>query len=490
MLDRAMTTALQDIPRHKTAIGRSTLSRPVKLALADGLIDPETPLFDYGCGRGDDLRILSVMGYSGNGWDPVHRPGAPLEPAPVVNLGYVVNVIENPAERQQTLRRAWELAERVLIVSARLNAESSLMTEAAAFADGYVTSRGTFQKLFEQHELKKWIDQALDTAAVPAGPGVFYAFRHPGERAAFVASRYRREIVVPRLTRSVHRFEDYKALLEPLMDFFAERGRLPDLDEVPETTAVISALGNLKRAFRLIQSATGSEVWAEIAAKRAQDLLIYLALARFDRRPRLSQLPLALQRDFKALFSSFGQACEQADTLLFSVGRTEEVNTACSAAPIGKKTPEALYVHVSAIDRLPATLRVFEGCARAYIGRVDGANIVKLNRLEPKISYLSYPAFEDDPHPALVQSLSVHLQTFRVRTRDYSDFRNPPILHRKETFLPGEHPLRAKFARLTAAEEAKGLLDGSNRIGTRDQWAQVLALKGLKVQGHRLILCR
>jgi RHS repeat-associated protein len=38
-----MTSALQDIPRHKTAIGRSTLSRPVKLALADGLIDPETP---------------------------------------------------------------------------------------------------------------------------------------------------------------------------------------------------------------------------------------------------------------------------------------------------------------------------------------------------------------------------------------------------------------------------------------------------------------
>jgi hypothetical protein len=63
------------------------------------------------------------MGYSGNGWDPVHWPDAALEPAPVVNLGCVVNVIENPAERQQTLRRAWQLAERVLIVSARLNAE-------------------------------------------------------------------------------------------------------------------------------------------------------------------------------------------------------------------------------------------------------------------------------------------------------------------------------------------------------------------------------
>jgi len=35
---------------------------------------------------------------------------------------------------------------------------------------------------------------------------------------------------------------------------------------------------------------------------------------------------------------------------------------------------------------LPASLRVFEGCARAYIGRVEGANLIKLNRLEPRIS--------------------------------------------------------------------------------------------------------
>jgi hypothetical protein len=76
---------------------------------------------------------------------------------------------------------------------------------------------------------------------------------------------------------------------------------LPDVDELSETADVISALGSLKRAFRLIQSATGAEAWAEIAANRAQDLLIYLALARFDRRPMLSQLPLALQRDVKAV---------------------------------------------------------------------------------------------------------------------------------------------------------------------------------------------
>jgi hypothetical protein len=61
------------------------------------------------------------------------------------------------------------------------------------------------------------------------------------------------------------------------------------------------------------------------------------------------------------------------------------------------------------------------------------------------------------------------------------------VLHRKETFLPLEHPLRAKFARLTAIEESKGLFDESNRIGTRNQWEQVLAGKGLTLRGHRLM---
>ena len=33
--------------------------------------------------------------------------------------------------------------------------------------------------------------------------------------------------------------EMHKAILKPLMDFFAARGRLPDIDELPETAAVI-----------------------------------------------------------------------------------------------------------------------------------------------------------------------------------------------------------------------------------------------------------
>jgi DNA phosphorothioation-associated putative methyltransferase len=216
-------------------------------------------------------------------------------------------------------------------------------------------------------------------------------------------------------------------------------------------------------------------------------LLIYLALLRFDIRPQFTKLPVGLQADIKAFFGTYKSACASADEQLFSLGDPAVIEGAFRDAATGKLTPSAFYVHVSALDQLPATLRMLEGCARGYIGEVEEANLIKFHRDEPKISYLSYPAFDTDPHPALSESLSVHLQTFRVRTRFYADRANAPVLHRKETFVAPDYPLYAKFARLTRLEEQKGLLDETSRIGTRDGWNAVLTAHGLRLKGHRLV---
>ena len=53
--------------------------------------------------------------------------------------------------------------------------------------------------------------------------------------------------------------------------------------------------------------------------------------------------------------------------------------------------------------------------------------------------------------------ITVHLVTGKARHSDYADNLNPPILHRKETFLPKEHPLWKTFRALTEAEEAAGM---------------------------------
>src|SRR5438045_4037142 len=108
------------IQRHKTAIRRGDFSRPVKCLLRDGLIHKDASFFDYGCGRGEDIELLAAEGIRCSGWDPAYRPDAPRQEADVVNLGYVLNVIEDPDERFTTLHNAWGLCKQVLAVSAQV----------------------------------------------------------------------------------------------------------------------------------------------------------------------------------------------------------------------------------------------------------------------------------------------------------------------------------------------------------------------------------
>ena len=194
-----------------------------------------------------------------------------------------------------------------------------------------------------------------------------------------------------------------------------------------------------------------------------------------------------LQRDIKALFKTYKQACAAGDELLFTAGDTTKVDLACTNAPFGKLMPTALYVHADSVNRLTGILRVYEGCARVLSGEVEGTTIVKLRRHEPKVSYLSYPSFDDDAHPVLSTSLRVDLRSFQLRYQDFTESADPPILHRKEEFVPEDYPNRAVFARLTKSEEDAGLYTNPERIGNREAWRALMLARGVTVNGHRLM---
>ncbi len=78
------------------------------------------------------------------------------------------------------------------------------------------------------------------------------------------------------------------------------------------------------------------------------------------------------------------------------------------------------------------------------------------------------------------------LATGKARHTDYGGNMNPPILHRKETFLPAGHPLRAQFEALTRAEEAAGLYKSTETIGFKLNWEKILSSKGLEIHRHSL----
>jgi hypothetical protein len=82
------------------------------------------------------------------------------------------------------------------------------------------------------------------------------------------------------------------------------------------------------------------------------------------------------------------------------------------------------------------------------------------------------------------------MRTRQIECHDFGQNGNPPILHRKERFLNEGHPLREKFAKLTAQEEKAKLLEDTATIGTREGWQTRLAEKGYALRGHWLVKTR
>ena len=477
---------MSGIERHRTALHRTELSRPVRLALDDGVLTQSRSFFDYGCGRGADIRHLRRRGFNADGWDPAHRCGD-RRPADVVNLGYVVNVIEDPDERLATLQEAWRLTREVLVVAARLETDRRTWL-GPTLGDGMLTRLGTFQKYFAQDELTNWVNEATGQASLAAAPGVLYVFRSPARRETFAASQFRSQGRRLSIAASADLYRENREVLDALAAFHCDRGRLPREDEFTEWDGLLESFGSVRRASRFLRGLVGPHRWDAVRRERSADLLVYLALARFRGRPRLAGLPEALQWDIRSLFSTYKFACATADTLLFRAGDADAVDQGCRESPVGKLTPTALYVHGSALAVLSPLLRTYEGCARGYLGTVEGANIMKLYRHESKVSYLSYPDFETDPHPALHRSVNVNLRSFKVHVRHYHE--NRPILHRKELFVAPSHPRRATFARLTAQEERHGFYASSSPAGFSREWSHFLARAGYRYRGHRLVKCR
>lgn len=501
-----------EIERHRAAIVRTDFSRPVRLAIEWAILNNDTtpdtctsgntPLptegteaqgwlknavssfFDYGCGWGGDVERIAALGYISAGWDPYYRPDTPHTSADVVNLGYVLNVIEDLNERRQALINAWELTRKVLIVSAQvlINDRGSGQL---AYGDGIVTRRNTFQKYYEQEELKNYIDEVLNADAVPVALGIYFVFRDEQERESFRALRFRSRTTTPRVRIPSKRFEDYQEQLAPLIAFVSERGRLPVKGELSQPE-LLGLFGSFRRAFQVILQATDEAEWDAIAYRRSLDILVYLALTQFNQRPAPNQLAPEIRHDIKAFFGTYQEACAVADNMLFSLGKPGVIANSCKQSKIGKRLPTALYIHVSALEELDPLLRIYEGCASRTIGRLENATLVKFYTDKPKISYLFYPDFDTDPHPALHTSMQIDLRKLSVAYRNYDNVANPPILHRKETFVTPNYHLYEQFALLTQQEKELGLLKHKSLIGTREGWQQCLEEHGVEIRDHQV----
>jgi hypothetical protein len=146
----------------------------------------------------------------------------------------------------------------------------------------------------------------------------------------------------------------------------------------------------------------------------------------------------------------------------------------------------SIYVHKTNIRELAEVDRDLVATAQRYLAKAHRWNLLKIARDKNSVSFMWYPGFYENPHPALDGSASVNLVTGRVK---YSNpTKNPVILHRKETFISRNDHHYEKFQQLTAQEEKAGLYAKNilNKIGRRDYWDMLLCEKEVSIVDHRL----
>lgn len=459
------------VHRHRTAMVRYELSKPVRMVLELGLLGSQLTFFDYGCGLGADVQIIREMGISADGWDPVHAPAVPKKKADVVNLGFVLNVIEDPVERTETLIEAWEHTERILIVST-LVAGQEPYTESRDFGDGILTKRNTFQKYFDQSELQFLIEESLHREADPINVGVFLVFRDSAERQAFLMRRVRGRgtlslASVPRLrlaggptgrrSRLELLGEENREQLDAFWKRTLELGRYPAPEEFEQWESLLCAIGSKRTLDRLCAAFFDTQALMAARSRRIDDVLVYLAMTHFRGKPKLKELELALREDLRVLFSSFTAANQQARELLFAAGRAETIRQTAEACQPGCNQPDHFTVHQSLLDDLPPVLRIYVQCASLLYGDPHQADLIKIHKNSGKVSLLFFDDFLGKQVPELLSRVKISLRTRRVQVFSYGMPGNRQYLIFKDRYMERSHPAFAEAEKFSKKLGSLGL---------------------------------
>lgn len=447
--------------RHKTAITRRTLSAPMQALWRHGFLDGSRTVFDYGCGQGDDVRALEEAGVSVHAWDPHFRPSAELLPSEVVNLGFVINVIEDPLERRRALENAFALATHVLSVATLIGGRSAY-ERFRLFRDGVLTSIGTFQKYYTQPEFEGFIEEVLGREPVTIAPGIVFVFKTDEQEQDFLAQRQRwrwrlhARHSMPRVERPVRhpreprwtqpqktpRWIEHEELLDGFWLRCLELGRLPEEGEFAREEELRQKLGTPKRVLNHLLKTYGETPLEQARAERMGDTCVYLALGFFARRASFGGLSRRIRRDIKAFWGSHKVAVDEAQRLLFSIADTEVIHQACiqaAAKGLGYLDGEhSLQLHSSLAAELPAVLRIYLGCAVKLYGDVEEADLLKLHIQSGKVTLLLYDDFDGLEVPNLVERVKIDLRRQHVDFFEYGgEFPAEPLLN-KAVFLRGQ----------------------------------------------------
>ena len=437
------------IERHKTALSRDKLSLPLFLMAQRGYLDGKYSILDYGCGKGDDLRELEEHNIECIGWDPAHRPDTDIEMSDIVNLGYVINVIEDKEERSETLMRAYEYANKILVISAMLGNES-IFERFKPYKDGVITNRNTFQKYYMQGELRNYIQSTLGNDSIALAPGVFAVFKDKEEEQLYLAERHRRrhqwrqiitsspKPITKKRAKSI--LDKHKELLEDFWYTCLDLGRVPANDEFEQSEILKQACGSFSKAFAICEQYFDTEQFNQAKKERHDDLLVYFALSLFNKkRDVFSRMPEGLKRDIKAFFGNYSILRERGRHRLFSVSDVNVIFEACTEAhntlPASQLNGQHdLIFHKKFLNQCPIELRIYIGCATQLYGELDDVSLIKAHIFSGKVSLMVFDDWEKRV-PLLTERIKIKLRDQDIDFFDYVGEFEPQPLPNKHTYV-------------------------------------------------------
>ncbi|SFP81403.1 DNA phosphorothioation-associated putative methyltransferase [Enterovibrio norvegicus] len=437
-------TDVHTIDRHKTAIVRHSLSAPMKALAKNSYLSGDYSVFDYGCGRGDDMRELLAHCIDVLGWDPTHYPDGEKTHSDIVNLGFVLNVIEDIDERLDALLGAWELADKLLVVSVMLGTEQ-FISQFTPYKDGVITSRNTFQKYYQQSEIKAYVERTLDEQAITIAPGIFYIFKDKLEEQAHLQNRYRRhqgwkQLTAPKPPTQQEKLKltisQHAELFEAFWMTCLVLGRIPANDEFEQSETVRELIGSHKKTHKLLCEIYDEADFEAAELARREDLLLYFAMTLFEKRKPYTQQPEALKRDIKAFFDDYKSALTLAQDALYQIANPEKINQACVDAHTMLPASilndnHSLIFHQQYTELLPQILRIYVGAGLHMYGDLENIDLVKIHIRSGKLTLTTYDNFDNSAVPFLVERVKIKMAEQDIDFFDYvAEEKRPPLLNK------------------------------------------------------------
>ena len=441
-----------EVQRYKTAIGRPALSLPAKLLFQSGLVTDETTVLDYGCGRGDDVKFLKELGIPAVGWDPHFVPDPSLlVNHDIVNLGFVLNVIEEPKERQTVLSDAYALADKCLSVSVMLHSQNDTSTS-IPFKDGQLTSKKTFQKYYEQLELEELISKQLSVNPIAAAPGTFFIFKDETLEQDFLLKRQLGIIqdYEPRdlLTKVIEKKEKSDLILRTTQNLIKHTlafARKPEVEELPRYFR--QQLAKTELSYRLIFNAASQQISEEqlkdAVLRKKEQLKLFFAMYFFSSRPKYRKLASTLQKDIRLHFGSMKDLEGDAKTLLYSLGDKELLladSIEAQANGYGYYQDEKFTFRPQNLAKIPIRLRGVISIAERLAGAIEGNDLIRIHIESKKVSYIKVENFDLSPLPRMLARTIVKFRKNEIINLDHCKDGRVKTVYLKSRWMSSTDP--------------------------------------------------